>query len=340
MRRRIILGSVLAAVVGGVMLAAAPLAVTATEVLALSAVPVPLDTEDAARQQIGQLSYRGGLVLRSTNAAFGGLSGLRMTADGRVLAISDTGNWVTFQTIGRGARLVGVSGGTIAPLLDAEGRPPYDKITGDAEALEWDAATGDALVGFEQDHRLQGYRGIDPARPATFRTPATSVLRPAATASWNANGGGEALARLGDGALLWFEEEGQGADGASQALRIDGATVRQQRYTPPKGFRPTDAVRLRDGSVLVLNRRFTTIEGVAAVIVRVTPGDDMKGVEVARIAPPLTVDNMEGIAITEAAGRTYVWLVSDDNFLSIQRTLLLKFELLPATSSTAAARGH
>ncbi|MBT3627577.1 MAG: esterase-like activity of phytase family protein, partial [Rhodospirillaceae bacterium] len=46
--------------------------------------------------------------------------------------------------------------------------------------------------------------------------------------------------------------------------------------------------------------------------------------------PPLTVDNMEGIAVRrDGAGHTLVYLVSDDNFSVLQRTLLLMFELKP-----------
>ena len=54
-------------------------------------------------------------------------------------------------------------------------------------------------------------------------------------------------------------------------------------------------------------------------------GDD--GVELARLAPPLTVDNMEGIsARQDSAGRTLIYLMSDDNYSVLQRTLLLMFE--------------
>ena len=38
-------------------------------------------------------------------------------------------------------------------------------------------------------------------------------------------------------------------------------------------------------------------------------------------------DNFEGLAVEEKEGRTYLWLVSDDNFAPLQATYLLKFEL-------------
>jgi hypothetical protein len=51
------------------------------------------------------------------------------------------------------------------------------------------------------------------------------------------------------------------------------------------------------------------------------------GEPIGELAPPLNVDNMEGISVTREGGRTIIWLISDDNQLAIERTLLLKFEL-------------
>ena len=50
--------------------------------------------------------------------------------------------------------------------------------------------------------------------------------------------------------------------------------------------------------------------------------------EIARLAAPLVHDNFEGIATRrDGQGRTLVYLISDDNFHILQRTLLLMFEL-------------
>src|SRR5262245_30269433 len=54
--------------------------------------PVPLDPGDASRKTVGKLRYLGGLWLRSADPRFGGLSDLRLSADGGTLwAISDCG---------------------------------------------------------------------------------------------------------------------------------------------------------------------------------------------------------------------------------------------------------
>jgi hypothetical protein len=36
---------------------------------------------------------------------------------------------------------------------------------------------------------------------------------------------------------------------------------------------------------------------------------------------------MEGISVAREGGRTILWIISDDNQLPIERTLLLKFAL-------------
>ena len=40
---------------------------------------------------------------------------------------------------------------------------------------------------------------------------------------------------------------------------------------------------------------------------------------------------MEGVSLTQEGGRTIVWMISDDNQVPVERTLLLKFELVDPT---------
>lgn len=54
----------------------------------------------------------------------------------------------------------------------------------------------------------------------------------------------------------------------------------------------------------------------------------LSGEELLRLTPPETVDNFEGLAIAPGSdGGVFVFLLSDDNFNSLQRTLLLSFFL-------------
>ena len=45
------------------------------------------------------------------------------------------------------------------------------------------------------------------------------------------------------------------------------------------------------------------------------------------LASPLIHENFEGIAATREGAATIIWIVSDDNQLWLQRSLLLKFRL-------------
>ena len=56
----------------------------------------------------------------------------------------------------------------------------------------------------------------------------------------------------------------------------------------------------------------------------------VRGEELAWLRHPLSVDNLEGIAAGRGPrGETLLWLLSDNNFNPLQRTILLHFELMP-----------
>jgi len=91
----------------------------------------------------------------------------------------------------------------------------------------------------------------------------------------------------------------------------------------------------QQGDVLILERAYNPQRGIVNVRVRqigrdkIRPGSALGGRLVAEFAPPVTLDNYEGIsAVRDESGETHVYLVSDDNFNSAQqRTLLLMFAL-------------
>jgi hypothetical protein len=103
-------------------------------------------------------------------------------------------------------------------------------------------------------------------------------------------------------------------------------------------FRPTDAGLLANGDLLLLERRYTELGGVAARLrlidkEAIRAGATLDGVEIATLVPPINIDNMEALAIRATMdGRTRLLLMSDDNFSALQRTLILQFELLEKPS--------
>lgn len=292
--------------------------------------PIALDQRAPGVTAVGELRYAGGLVLRAVDARFGGLSGLSVSADGGgLLAVSDRGSWLagTLHYDAEG-RLTGLDAVTIDALTDAAGRALTARHESDAESLTR-TPDGDYLVGFEHDHRIWRYQAAAGHRLGDM---VGAVVLPGLAAA-EPNGGIEAMVALADGRLLAIAEDTwEGALLVGWLVAADG-TVSHVRYRPEGRFHPTDLVQLPSGDVLALERSYTPPAAIAARLRRIplaaiTPGATLAGREIARLASPLTVDNMEGVAaIRTAEGRTRLFLLSDDNFNPLQRTLLLSFTL-------------
>ena len=134
------------------------------------------------------------------------------------------------------------------------------------------------------------------------------------------------------GRLLGFT---QGRDDASEISAYLLEEGRWSRLSYPRSgeFKPTGAALLPDGDVILLERRFSLLGGLAARLSMLDDADIRPGAllvpqRIAELVLPLTVDNMEGVATRRGpAGETLVYLISDDNFHALQRTLLLMFAL-------------
>ncbi len=297
---------------------------------------LPLNPDDPAMTVIGALRFAGALQLSSSDSGFGGISGLRAGAGDRLIAITDTGNWLTLATIERHGRLVGVKDVRMAPLPQPGGKPPLRKADVDAEAVEHDAATGVTTVVYEQMHRLAHFTGIDARRAETLARPPVDTEVLTAMTGWPANGGGEAMAMLPGGARIILSEDARRPDGAITALLTRAGTTVEIGVELLPDYKPTDAIALDDHRILVLHRRFSGLGGWSAALTLVDLAPVLAGDLatplpqrlLARLEPPLTFDNMEGLALRRHGGRSFVYMVSDDNLNSLQRTLLMKFELL------------
>ncbi|MBB4631411.1 esterase-like activity of phytase family protein [Sphingosinicella soli] len=301
------------------------------EPVSIESTAVPFDARDAARLGEGRLRYAGGVVLRSSASWFGGLSALR--CPDRCYAVGDVGIMLSFDRVEREGRLVGIENVRGGALLDRDG-DPGDKASRDAESLVLSPGGAEALVGFERTNALW----IVPLGQPEWR--ARQVYALPEMKDWPNNGGPETLVMLPGGVpLVIAEEAADGGDRPGIAIgalkRPDGTRANLAfRYRPPETFSPTDAALRDDAHLIILNRAFSPLTGVAMALVEVPLADiregaTVQGREIARLRPPVSIDNMEGIDIRREGDRTFLYLVSDDNFNAAQRTLLLKFELLP-----------
>lgn len=321
--------------VAALALAVLPLPVVAADAVVIQAAPVVLHPNEPERQTLGRFVYRGGLVLTAAHSEFGGLSDLSVSPDGRrIIAISDRGHWIDGNLLydGRG-RIAGIGNARLGSQPDLFGKPLLG-LAGDAEGLAV-YPDGSALVSYERRHRLWLYRPSDPP----FVHPPRLVPLPRRGPEMPENGGIEALLRLAGGRLFALSEELM--DGRDTVGWLgDGITWEELRYRAGRDFKPTGMAQFPPGTrypgdVLVLERRFTVLDGPGARIARlrrsaIRAGAALEGEELAILRQPSTVDNFEGIAIARGPqGETLVYLLSDDNFSFMQRTLLLMFELAP-----------
>ena len=104
-------------------------------------------------------------------------------------------------------------------------------------------------------------------------------------------------------------------------------------YARKPGFRVSDAGLLPAGDLLVLEHRYCVESGSVVRFVRVArnliaPHRRVEGKEIAMLEPPLSTENFEGIAIRRGQGpQALVYVMSDDNFNPLRRTLLFMFAL-------------
>lgn len=293
--------------------------------------PVALDPADPGHTRTGRLEYRGGLAIASTDERFGGLSALELAEDGaRLLALSDSAWWVTASLAwdGEANRLVGLSDLSIAPVRDADGHH-FRGRAGDSEGLA-PLGGGRYAVSFERQHRVLAYdlgedwSAVDTALPEPVALPAVLDDLPD-------NRGLESLVGLPDGHLLLGVEYPTDISlGHALWAGSAGGWVRHTLQSRPS-FGLTGMARHGD-TVYAVERFWSRSTGNRIGILGFArPGDAATSIApetLGRIDPPLTVDNFEGIAVTERGGETLLLILSDDNYSNRQRTLLMAFAVV------------
>ena len=143
------------------------------------------------------------------------------------------------------------------------------------------------------------------------------------------NRGVEAIATTSAGTFLCAER--QATSKRPNCALVTPHAVRYMSVVPPEpildlGGVPTDADADSAGNIYVLFRSYSPGDGSGAAVVSVAK--DGARTPLATLRPPLTLDNMEGLAVREEGGHVMVYLVSDNNGSVDQRALLMKFAVI------------
>ncbi len=263
----------------------------------------------------------GAFVWQDGSRDFGGLSALELSPDGlSFLAVSDRARIFSgaFERNARGA----VSSAHIEAarqLADGSSRPLTGKAV-DSEGLAL-LADGTIAISFEGIHRLT-FRA-DPAAPASSAPP------PPGRGEWRRNQALEALAVAPDGTLWTFTEGRIGDSHAILRLR-DGAWLSPLRLSADGAWRPVGADFGPDGRLYLLERDFWPLVGFMSRVLRFDVSENgLSNPQVLLESRAGMFDNLEALAVwRDGDGAIRLTLVSDDNFLPVQRTEVVDLRVL------------
>lgn len=273
--------------------------------------------------------YLGGFSLTSDDPAFGGLSGLEMIG-GRLLAITDRGAFLDVAVArARAGAITSFGAAAMGPLLDQRGRPLRGRGA-DAEALAL-APSGKLWIGLEQRHRV--------IRVDRLGGPRTAFAGAIPSGDFGRNTGVEGLAATADG-VLWavIEEPPKGwPEDELIGFRLAGGQAERFVIERQEGYAATGLSIGPDGAAYLLERRYDFWRGVRMRLRRFTPRDMSSaawgaGETLIQLSQRAPIDNMEALSVDRSAdGGLVATMISDDNFRSLQRTVLLQFALPEAS---------
>lgn len=292
------------------------------------------DLRDRSRTRFGSLVFRSGLILTSSFRSFGGLSSLRLDSQGRrFISASDRGTWFTGRIVyGTVGEMIGLADVEAAPMLGHDGRPITERGF-DTESIALDGSL--VYVGIERVNRIMRFdfaKGYTRARGEEIDVPAAIRLLPF-------NRGLEAMVvvprdRPLGGALIAISERGRDRGRNLIAFLIGGPAPGRFAIRRTENFDVSDACLLPSGDLLILERKFSLIDGIGIRIRRIAidaimPGALVDGSSIFEAGLGQEIDNFEGLsAFVNDDGEVVLTLVSDDNFLLFQRTLLMQFTLV------------
>ena len=291
------------------------------------------DPRDPQRVNFGRLTFRGGMALTSSYSHFGGISAIRVDADGaRFLAVTDKGRWLRGRIVYEGTRPAGIAEAEMAPVLGSDGKPLAARGWYDTESIAKDGGT--VWLGIERVNRIVSF---DVGKDGLLAR-GEPIAVPPGIARLPNNKGLECLEfvprslPLG-GTLVAISERGLDHDGNILGFLLGGPSPGEFSVKRIGDFDISDCAITPTGDLLVLERSFSRRAGVGMRIrhvplAQVKPEATLDGPALIEADMNFQIDNMEGLSVHRAAdGQLVLTLISDDNFSIIQRTLLLQFTL-------------
>ena len=252
---------------------------------------------------------------------FGGFSAIHMSADGQeFVGMTDRSTLITAQVARKDGQITGIQITGNWPLVSSKGRPLIGGV-GDSEGLAV-ARDGGLFISFENTHRVAYY-------PAPG-SKAQVLPRPKAFDGFEENGGLEALAIDHRGHLYSMPEKNRTAAGDIPVYRWDGRAWSVPFVLQQSGkFLPVAADFGPDGRLYILERDLGWTGFRSRLRRWQLDGDSPHAEEILFQTSTGEHDNLEGLSVwRDDEGHLRATMISDDNFLALQRTELVEY-LLP-----------
>jgi hypothetical protein len=306
--------------------------VNPTDIIEIRAQPFSnFDLRDPSRIRFGDLIFRGGLKLSSSYDHFGGISALHIRRDGAwFLAATDRGYWLHGRIVYDDGQPTGIADAEMKPFLGPEGKP---EARWDVESIALDGSI--LYAGVE---RINSIFRFDYGRPGLLAR-GRPLAVPSAIKKWPRNQSLEAMVFVPkghwlEGTLIVLSERALDESGNAQALLIGGPMPGIFAVKRSGGYDISDAALLPCGDILLLERKYSFERHSSMRIRRIAlqtikPGVVADGPVLIEADKNFQIDNMEAISVhRNSSGEIIFTLMSDDNFSSAQRTIMLQFALI------------
>ena len=301
----------------------------------LTAIPIETFQGRAFGEVIESLIWQGGIELIGPEQ-FGGISGVTFTGPEELVMISDQGQFIYALLRSDNGHPVALDKTDIFPVRNSRGAPLPPNYSRDAEAIDTIYRQGEARavrVGFENLTRVADFELID-SKPEGA---ATEVVIPHWLSDLRSNTSIESVCIAPDtspisGSTLLITEDFPNSEGAHSGWILGDVDKGPISLSVSPGFNPTDCAFLPNGDLLVLERG-TGFLSFNMQLRRIAAPDVHKNSvmdgKVILTGSGSDIDNMEALAVRTAPdGSTRITLISDNNFNSWERTVLLEFELI------------
>jgi hypothetical protein len=291
----------------------------------------------SAWRMSSKLDFTDAYTMKSDHAQFGGWSGLAFDSRQKhFVAVSDTGHWMAFDPIENPKEDSSTFplSASIGSLLDTEGKPAANGGPRDIEAI---SIVGEKMyLSYESPSSGLYYSPKGRIDTAKFRR--LNPLSPAFSALPKGYGLESIAAISPPGAPLELlaiaERPSEQAPGMVPAWLIQSADTQPQltplRVNNPEGYDISEIAWSSACGLFGIERKLTWYGRLKVKLVKLTISADRSSIESEALfsgdSAGSAIDNYEGLTVVDIRpGECDLYAISDDNFLSVQKTILMRF---------------